>query len=114
MLVAPHTVAAGAGLFGFAAAVNDSGATSIARLALTGAALAVAAVHDVEQRRIPNRVTIPAALALLALWAATGAAPGRIAAGLTFACGNCLRSDSAGRTRSGWATQSSPSSLRLA
>lgn len=72
-------------MFGAAAAVEDVGAAGIARLAICGAALAAAATFDLIERRIPNRVTIPAALSLLVVWAVTGARPGLIAAGLVVA-----------------------------
>ena len=75
----------GAAIFAVVAASEALGAAGIARLAISGAALAAAAVFDLSERRIPNRVTLPAALVLLAIWAATGAASGRIAAGLAIA-----------------------------
>ena len=72
-------------MFGAAAAGEDMGAAGLARLAICGAALAAAATFDLIERRVPNRVTIPAALSLLVVWAVTGARPGRIAAGLVVA-----------------------------
>ena len=63
-----QAAAVGAAVFGGVAAVNDAGSAGIARLAISGAALAAAASFDLSERRIPNRVTIPAALALLVLW----------------------------------------------
>lgn len=81
---------AGAAIFTVVGSVGDFGPASIARLAVTGAALAAAAVWDLMDRRIPNRVTVPAALALLALWVATGAALEPIAAGLPVAAGLLL------------------------
>lgn len=80
-----EAAAVGGAMFGAAAAVEDAGAAGIARLAICGAALAAAAMFDLIERRIPNRVTIPAALSLLVVWAVTGARPGRIAAGLVVA-----------------------------
>lgn len=80
-----QAAAVGAAGFGGIAAVNDAGSAGIARLAISGAALAAAASFDLSERRIPNRLTMPAALALLVLWAITGARPGRIAAGLLVA-----------------------------
>lgn len=82
---AAPAAAVGAAVFALIGSVGDLDAVSIVRLAVTGAALAAAAMSDLVDRRIPNRVTVPAALALLGLWAATGAAPGRIAAGLAVA-----------------------------
>jgi leader peptidase (prepilin peptidase) / N-methyltransferase len=80
-----QAAAVGAAVFGGIAAVNDAGSAGIARLAISGAALAAAASFDLSERRIPNRLTMPAAFALLALWAITGAKPGQIADGLFVA-----------------------------
>jgi leader peptidase (prepilin peptidase) / N-methyltransferase len=80
-----HAAAVGAAVFGGVAAVNDVGTAAIARLAISGAALGAAASFDLSERRIPNRLTVPAALALLVLWVIDGAKPGRIAAGLLVA-----------------------------
>ena len=80
-----QAAAVGAAVFGGVAAVNDVGSAGIVRLAISGAALAAAASFDLSERRIPNRLTVPAALALLGLWLMTGAKPGRIAAGLLVA-----------------------------
>jgi len=80
-----QAAAVGAAVFGGVAAVNDVGSAGIARLAISGAALAAAASFDLSERRIPNRLTVPAALQLLVLWLITGAKPGRIAAGLLVA-----------------------------
>jgi leader peptidase (prepilin peptidase) / N-methyltransferase len=80
-----QAAAVGAAVFGGVAVVNDVGSAGIARLAISGAALAAAASFDLSERRIPNRLTVPAALALLVLWLMTGAKPGRIAAGLVVA-----------------------------
>jgi len=46
---------------------------TIARLAVLGGALAAAALYDLTQRRIPNRIVIPAAAACAALTLAAGA-----------------------------------------
>jgi Flp pilus assembly protein protease CpaA len=80
-----EAAAVGAAVFGIVAALNDAGSAGIARLAISGAALAAAASFDLSERRIPNLLTVPAALALLVLWAITGAKPGRITAGLLVA-----------------------------
>jgi leader peptidase (prepilin peptidase) / N-methyltransferase len=80
-----QAAAVGAAAFGGGAALNDAGSAGIARLAISGAALAAAAWFDLSERRIPNRLTVPAALALLVLWLMAGAKPGRIAAGLLVA-----------------------------
>jgi len=80
-----QAAAVGAAVFGGVGAVNDGGSAGIARLVISGAALAAAASFDLSERRIPNRLMVPAALALLVLWFMTGAKPGRIAAGLLVA-----------------------------
>jgi leader peptidase (prepilin peptidase) / N-methyltransferase len=80
-----QAAAVGAAVFGGVAAVNDVGSAGIARLVISGAALGAAASFDLSERRIPNRLTMPAALALLVLWLMTGAKPGRIAAGVVVA-----------------------------
>jgi leader peptidase (prepilin peptidase)/N-methyltransferase len=74
--------AAGALIFGTVAAVENAGAARVAQLSLTGATLAAAAAWDLAERRIPNRLTVPVALTLLALLAATDAKPGGLAGGL--------------------------------
>ncbi len=56
-----------------------------ARLAVCGGVLAGAAIVDLSERRIPNRLTIPALLVLLAVWVASGASIGQVASGLLFA-----------------------------
>lgn len=56
-----------------------------ARLAVCGGALAAAAIVDLAERRIPNRLTIPALLVLLVVWVASGAPIGQVATGLLFA-----------------------------
>ena len=80
-----QAAAVGAAVFGGLAAVNDAGDAGTARLVISGAALGAAASFDLSERRIPNRLTMPAALALLVLWLITGAQPGRIAAGVVVA-----------------------------
>ena len=54
---------------------------TLARLAVLGAALAAASFYDLTQRRIPNRIVLPAATACAALTLATGA-PLSLVAGL--------------------------------
>ena len=80
-----QAAAVGTAMFAGIAAAGDAGVAGIARLAISGAALAAAATFDLSERRIPNRVTLPAALALLVVWAVSGAVPGRIAAGVAVA-----------------------------
>ena len=68
-------IAAVAGSATFAAAEFVSGANplAVARLAVLGGALAAAALYDIRQHRIPNRIVIPAAAACAALTLAAGA-----------------------------------------
>ena len=60
------TVCAAAGL------ASGGGVLAVARLALLGAALATVAIYDLEQRRIPNRIVLPASAACAALTLAAG------------------------------------------
>lgn len=64
---------AGAAAFGLAGAHMNVDVLALARLALCGAALAVAAAVDLAEHRIPNRVVLPMAAACAALTAADGA-----------------------------------------
>ncbi len=82
---APRAAALGAATLLALTAFERQPASADARCAICGAALGAAAAFDLAERRIPNRVTVPALLALLALWAATGAAWKPIAAGLAVA-----------------------------
>ena len=75
----------GGAVFALVAAGEGLGGGAIARLAISGATLAAAAVFDLRERRIPNRLTLPAAASLLAVWALGGAAAAPIAAGLAVA-----------------------------
>ena len=47
----------------------DAGGLALARLSILGAALAACAAADLAQRRIPNRIVVPATLACAALLA---------------------------------------------
>jgi leader peptidase (prepilin peptidase) / N-methyltransferase len=60
---------AGAAAFALAAAHANADTLALARLALCGGALAIAAATDLAEHRIPNRVVLPAATicAVLAL-----------------------------------------------
>lgn len=58
-----------------------AGPLALARLAVLGAALGSAAFFDLTQRRIPNRIVLPAAATCAALTLATGA-PLSLLAGL--------------------------------
>jgi leader peptidase (prepilin peptidase)/N-methyltransferase len=55
-----------------------------ARLAVCGAALASAAVYDLRERRIPNRIVVPAATICLGLSVATGVHRSTLAFGLAI------------------------------
>jgi leader peptidase (prepilin peptidase) / N-methyltransferase len=66
---------AGAGLFASASALT------VTRLVVLGGALAAAALYDLAQRRIPNRLVLPAAVGCAALTFATSA-PLSLLAGL--------------------------------
>lgn len=81
------TAAAALGAAGFLAlalgAHLDLAAAS--RLAVCGGVLAAAAIVDLSERRIPNRLTVPALLVLLAVWVASGAPIGQVATGLLLA-----------------------------
>jgi leader peptidase (prepilin peptidase) / N-methyltransferase len=68
---------AGVGLF------SSPSALTLARLLVLGAALAAAALYDLAQRRIPNRLVLPAAGVCAALTLAAGA-PLSLLAGLAL------------------------------
>lgn len=62
----------------------DTGTLALARLSICGATITAAAVYDLCERRIPNRLTLPAAAGCLALIIAGGAHIADLAAGLTL------------------------------
>jgi leader peptidase (prepilin peptidase)/N-methyltransferase len=64
---------AGATTMAIAELLATTNPLTIARLAVIGGALAAAALYDLTQRRIPNRIVIPAAVACAALTLAAGA-----------------------------------------
>jgi len=66
------SAALGAAAFLSAGLVVHSGALTLTRLAIAGAALAACALFDLAQRRIPNRIVLPAAAACAALALAAG------------------------------------------
>jgi leader peptidase (prepilin peptidase)/N-methyltransferase len=68
-------IAATAGGVTFASigALAHAGPLTLTRLAVLGAALASAAFFDLAQRRIPNRIVLPAAVTCAALTLAAGA-----------------------------------------
>jgi prepilin signal peptidase PulO-like enzyme (type II secretory pathway) len=80
-----QAAAVGTIVFTGVAAVEGVSAVGVVRLAICGAGLGAAAAFDLAERRIPNRLTIPAALTLLAIWAAAGGSIGAIAAGVACA-----------------------------
>lgn len=63
------TIAAAVGTAAFVSAglIANAGAIVLTRLAIVGGALAACALHDLVQRRIPNRIVVPAAAACAAL-----------------------------------------------
>jgi leader peptidase (prepilin peptidase)/N-methyltransferase len=64
----------GAATFVLCALVLRTGPLTLGRLALLGAALGAVVESDLGQRRIPNRIVVPAAVACAAAWAASGIA----------------------------------------
>ena len=68
--------AAGAGAMTFAlcAVVLHLSLLTLGRLTLLGAALGAVVDSDLFERRIPNRIVVPAAFACAAAWAASGIA----------------------------------------
>jgi leader peptidase (prepilin peptidase)/N-methyltransferase len=78
--------AIGATAFAAIAALGEASALTFARLTVLGAALAAAAMHDLAERRIPNRLVLTAS-ALCAVLALTGGqSPAALFAGLTLVC----------------------------
>jgi hypothetical protein len=57
-----------------AQAGSEAGPLALARLSISGAAIAAAAVYDLRERRVPNRLTLPAATLCLTLQWLVGAA----------------------------------------
>jgi leader peptidase (prepilin peptidase)/N-methyltransferase len=64
--------AVGTATFVGAGLVTNAGALSLTRLAIVGGALAACALFDLVQRRIPNRIVVPAAVTCAALTLAAG------------------------------------------
>ena len=69
---APIAAAFGTATFVSAGLVANAGVLVLTRLAIVGSALAACALHDFVQRRIPNRIVVPAAAACAALTLAAG------------------------------------------
>jgi leader peptidase (prepilin peptidase)/N-methyltransferase len=75
-MTARRLIASGAGAAAFALCVLvlRAGPLTLGRLALLGAALGAVLESDLGERRIPNRIVIPAAAACAAAWAVIGIA----------------------------------------
>ena len=76
--------AAGAASFALCAIVLDQTPLPVLRLTLLGAALGAVVDSDLFERRIPNRIVVPAAFACAAAWAASGIALLALAEGLVL------------------------------
>lgn len=79
------TAVAGGALFSLSGLYVHADAGAALRLAVCGGVLAAAAVVDLNERRIPNRLTMPAVLILAALAAANRTPISTLADGLAFA-----------------------------
>jgi leader peptidase (prepilin peptidase) / N-methyltransferase len=75
--------AAGATAFTFASIEGNRDSLTVARLALCGGALGVAAAVDLAEHRIPNRLVLPAAAACAVLTLVSGSWRG-LAAGMAL------------------------------
>ncbi len=69
---APIAATVGSAIFVSAGLIASTSALVLTRLALVGGALATCALYDLVQRRIPNRIVLPAAAACAALTLAAG------------------------------------------
>ncbi|MFL5958660.1 MAG: prepilin peptidase [Gaiellaceae bacterium] len=76
--------AAGAASFALCAGLLRQPPLGLVRLTLLGAALGAVVDSDLFERRIPNRIVIPAAFACAAAWAASGIAPFALVDGLVL------------------------------
>jgi leader peptidase (prepilin peptidase) / N-methyltransferase len=74
---------AGSATFASAGLLASTSPLTLARLAVLGAALAAASFYDLTQRRIPNRIVLPASAVCAALTLA-GGAPLSLLAGLAL------------------------------
>lgn len=77
----------GAGSLILAGALRQDGLIELARLALCGGTLAAAAVVDLREHRIPNRLVLPAALGCFLLAAVAGVGVASLAIGLAVVAG---------------------------
>jgi leader peptidase (prepilin peptidase) / N-methyltransferase len=78
------TAAAGAATFTLCAVALHLSPLALGRLALLGAALGAVVESDLAQRRIPNRIVGPAAVACAALWLVGGIVPFALIDGLVL------------------------------
>jgi Flp pilus assembly protein protease CpaA len=76
------TAAAGAAAFTVSAFVLHLSPLALGRLALLGAALGALVESDLAERRIPNRIVVPAAVACAGLWVPGGIGPFALIDGL--------------------------------
>ena len=100
------TIGAGlsAGLLFASAGIRlDAEALELARLSILGAALGAVVVVDIADRRIPNRIAVPAAAACAVLLAVDHVRPGSLLGGL-LVIALMLGLSLAWPPRSGWAT----------
>jgi leader peptidase (prepilin peptidase) / N-methyltransferase len=79
-------IAVGGGVMTFAvcAVLPHLFPLTLVRLTLLGAALGAVVESDLFERRIPNRIVVPAAFACAAMWAASGIALFALADGLVL------------------------------
>jgi leader peptidase (prepilin peptidase)/N-methyltransferase len=70
--------------FALSAVVLQLSPLTLARLTLLGAALGAVVESDLGERRIPNRIVMPAAVACAAAWAASGIALFALVEGLVL------------------------------
>jgi leader peptidase (prepilin peptidase) / N-methyltransferase len=76
--------AAGAASFALCAGLLRQPPLALVRITLLGAALGAVVDSDFFERRIPNRIVVPAAFACAAAWAASGIALFALAEGLVL------------------------------
>lgn len=79
--------AVGGATFALCALVLRQPPLALVRLALLGAALGAVVESDLFERRIPNRIVVPAAASCAAAWAASGIAPFALVDGLILVGG---------------------------
>jgi leader peptidase (prepilin peptidase)/N-methyltransferase len=80
----PIAAAVGAATFTLGAVFLRQPPLALLRLALLGAALGAVVESDLSERRIPNRIVVPAAFACAAAWAASDIAPFALVEGLVL------------------------------